>query len=757
MHKAGIRAKVLVPLAIVLALLTATFATSILWLNGTLQDHKLTRELSAVTDLLRTESRSQAEVMQAVLEAVMRDETLRQLQRSRDRNGILGHAGPLFDHLRSDRRITHFYFLDPALVVVARMHNPAGFGDTIARFTATSARDTGMPSQGLEVGKYGSVTLRVTVPWKHDGETLGYLELGKGLHLLLEQIHGVLQTDLVVLLDKSRLDRESWEEGLTVFGHVGRWDAYPRQVLAYTTMSPLPADLEDLLAEDGVASGELTLTDASGGRELRGSFSPLRDSAGERIGRILALSDVSHHLAATRRTLVVMVASGTGVVLALVLGFGALLGRVELELDARAKALLHQKRQAEAALEARAAERANLSKGEFLANMSHELRTPMTAILGYCEVMLDEEASGGKSSDRVHAARLIQRNSHHLLELIDDILDLSKIEAKKLHVESIAYSPATVISDVMDLMQVRADASGLDLSARLETPVPERIQGDPTRLRQILVNLLGNAIKFTSAGRVELRVGLVDRDTDPRLAFTVVDTGIGITAEHLSTLFQPFQQADASVSRQYGGTGLGLAICRRLTELMGGSITAESCFGSGSSFRFTLPAGHQDGVAMISDLRSRPRGQREGESRDDRHAGAALDGRLLLAEDTPDIRLLISQILRKAGADVEVAPNGQIAFDRIMQEEQLDRPFDAVLMDMQMPVLDGYDATRLLRNAGYTRPIIALTAHAMSGASEACLAAGCDAFLSKPVSRARLIRMMATYLDPEKPADDGPR
>ena len=397
------------------------------------------------------------------------------------------------------------------------------------------------------------------------------------------------------------------------------------------------------------------------------------------------------------------------------------------------------------------ADRANRSKSEFLANISHEIRTPMTAILGFTDLIREDWSGQEVPAAASDALVTIQRNGQHLLQVINDLLDLSKIEAGRLDVESISYSPGTVITDVMDLMRVRSDASALELSLQLETPLPERAQGDPTRLRQILVNLLGNAIKFTPAGRVELRVGLTERDSEQRLVFRVVDTGIGITAEHLSRLFQPFQQADASISREYGGTGLGLAICRRLTDLMGGSIAAESRFDSGSTFSFDLPAGDLEGVAMISDLRSQSTNG-QAEAAGDRQSAPRLEGRLLLAEDGPDNQRLISLILRKAGADVEVAPNGQIAFDRIMEEQQLDCPFDAVLMDMHMPVLDGYEATRQLRNAGFMGPIIALTAHAMSEAREACITAGCDDFATKPIDRAGLIATLARVLRSRKPA-----
>ena len=393
----------------------------------------------------------------------------------------------------------------------------------------------------------------------------------------------------------------------------------------------------------------------------------------------------------------------------------------------------------------RDAEAVNVAKSEFLANMSHEIRTPMTAILGYVDMLLHEEDIGNAPGHRVEAFRTIHRNGEHLLEIINDILDLSKVEAGKMTLEKVPCSPSDVVQDVISLMQVRADAKGLPLIAEYTGRVPESIQSDPNRLRQILINVVGNAIKFTETGSIRLKVQLIDRSSEePRMQFDVIDTGIGMNEQQTSRLFQPFMQADTSTTRQFGGTGLGLTISKRMAELLGGDVTFTSTPGTGSTFTVTVGTGPLETVRMIrpaNDVKTTGKSK----SQPARSEITNLDCRILLAEDGPDNQRLISFILKKSGADVTVAENGQIAFDEALAAQSAGRPFDVILMDMQMPVLDGYAATRKLREHNYTGPIIALTAHAMAEDRRKCLDAGCDEYDTKPIDRGRLIAMVERH------------
>ena len=390
----------------------------------------------------------------------------------------------------------------------------------------------------------------------------------------------------------------------------------------------------------------------------------------------------------------------------------------------------------------------SVTKSEFLASVSHEVRTPLTAILGYMDLLAEGcpgQCAFGKTSAHSHIAT-VTRNAEHLLHVINDILDFSKIEAGKLDVERITCSPIQVVAEVSELMRVRAAGRSLALDVISDGPVPTSIVTDPTRLRQILLNLLGNAIKFTPAGCVQLVVRLHNPSPDavePALEFEVRDTGIGMTAEQLQTLFQPFTQAERSTSRRFGGTGLGLAISKQLVEKLGGTITVESKPGQGSVFRARVAIGKLDGVEMLTSCDFGPLHRLS--ARADVQM-PRLRGRVLLAEDGPDNQRLIDFVLRKAGLNVVLESDGRGAVEAALAARDAGGPFDIVLMDMQMPVLDGYEATRKLRESGYDGAIIALTAHALSHDRDKCLAAGCDDYVAKPIDRRQLLATIQRHV-----------
>jgi PAS domain S-box-containing protein len=407
-----------------------------------------------------------------------------------------------------------------------------------------------------------------------------------------------------------------------------------------------------------------------------------------------------------------------------------------------------RKRMEDELLSARdAADAANRAKSQFLANMSHEIRTPMTAILGYADLILDEDVSDSMR-DYVD---VIRNNGRHLLALISDILDLSKIEAGKLAVERVRCSLTQIVTEVESLIRPQAAAKSLTLKMQLADPLPETVLTDPLRLRQVLANLLGNAVKFTDHGDVSLAVWLDCQAERPLLRFDVSDTGIGMSEDQIDRLFRPFCQVDDSMTRKFGGTGLGLCISKHLAEALGGDIEVHSEPGMGSTFSLTIDPGPLNATPTVPPAQApAPAPQPTVQAA----SVGSLDGHVLLVEDVLSSRRLVVQMLSKAGVEVTAVENGQLAFDAALAAHESGKPFDVILMDMQMPVMDGYQATSQLRERGYTGPIVALTAHAMSEDSRKCLACGCNDYVTKPIEREKLLAAVERWMTPGRTHDN---
>ncbi|MHB0956302.1 MAG: PAS domain S-box protein [Pirellulaceae bacterium] len=392
---------------------------------------------------------------------------------------------------------------------------------------------------------------------------------------------------------------------------------------------------------------------------------------------------------------------------------------------------------------------ASRAKSEFLANMSHEIRTPMTAILGYTDLLMDDSLG---TADRKTFLTTVRRNGEHLLQLINDILDLSKIEAGKMEIDVGPCDLISTVADVVSLMRPRAKQQGSTLEVRYTSPFPATIYTDGNRLRQVIINLVGNAVKFTENGSIWIGASFAPhwQSGQSAVSLEVTDTGIGISEEARKRLFQPFMQAESSSTRKYGGTGLGLAISREIMAALGGELTVCSTPGAGSTFTIMIPTGDITGVHLLQSPGTviyedevfvpwKPL------------ATALRNVKILIAEDHVDNQKLLCTVLGTVGAEVEIVENGRLAVERAQAGT-----FDVVLMDMNMPEMDGYEATRTLRDRGYSRPILALTANVMSDDCEHCLAAGCDAYLAKPIDRQRLIEIVTQYAMSKTNRTDAP-
>ncbi len=648
--------------------------------------------------------------------------------------------------------------------------------------------------------------MRMVAPWVIGGEITGYIELGKEIGDITPQLKRVIDAEIVFVINKRYLDHDLWEKGMRMLGRTGDWNQFDKFVIVDSTVDAIPEKLSRYLAtlddcEDEDHSNRRILTDL-GPHDYDCGFIPLHDAANRDVGDIIVLKNISEGQAALRTLWIIMASGGGAIAAVLIVFFSHFLRGIEnkllaardeltekmqeqektgvslMENERRLKKEVEQRLIAEAELEKRvheleniraasvnmmedaeharseteqanrqlkaAVEKANLmareaveanrAKSEFLANMSHEIRTPMNSIVGFGDILAQEELSDGQKQ----YIRNIQISSQNLLHLINDILDFSKIEAGKLDTEMIKCDMAPLLENIDSLMRPPANEKKLDFEVLQCGQLPSHLRTDPSRLRQCLINLVGNAIKFTENGHVYVNVSMEKTDDGALIRFDVEDTGIGISKDKLETIFESFTQADGSTTRKYGGTGLGLTITRQLSRLLGGGLTVKSRPGKGSVFSLTIPAGID--VDSVPPMDKYEYINEDSEPKED-GAQPLMSGKVLVAEDNRANQTLVKLMLEKMGFEVTIANDGRQAFEIVSRQ-----PHDLILMDIQMPRMNGYEATEAIRRKGIRIPIIALTANAMKGDDKKCFDAGCDAYVAKPVDRTKLFELMRKYI-----------
>ena len=736
MKDANIKNRIIYPFALAFfGLLTAVSLLFYTTLHSNIEAETIHRVKSLHQAFENTLS-EKTDKLAGFLSFIVNDDALINAWQSRDRDKLLLQARSIYDRLNNDHRLTHIYFIDTDQTAFLRVHRPSASGDLIRRYTLQQAVKTGRTSSGLELDTFGELTLRVVSPVRRGKQLVGYVELGKGIEHLTPLLESEMGVNLLFMIKKQNLNYTNWLKARIQRGKKDTWSQFDDYVLAARYHPNIDASDMAILNKFSLQESKHThihdmhnihvhsfkLDD----KNYQASFLPLIDVSNANIGNIILLRDVTKAVSSMHRKLIMMVTSSIVIGIAILFVLAQIIGRVEQSIRRSRDALKATNKELELALEK--ANEAATTKAAFVANMSHEIRTPMNGVLGMLGLLSDTELN---ETQREYT-EIAYQSGESLMTLLNDILDYSKIESGRLNLEYADFNLHDTIEDVISLQATNAHRKGLEIACIIDTDVPMMVRGDATRLRQVLNNLVSNAIKFTHAGEVIVNVHVNSRmGNNTGLEFQIKDTGIGIDSQSIDKIFDTFTQADNSTTRKYGGTGLGLTISRQISQEMGGDITVESTLHQGSVFTFT--AVFKKSAMMISAFTP---------------DAILKQHRALIVDDNATNRLVLETQLSSWGMSFDSVASGPEALACIAAAIQQHQPYDLVLLDMMMPEMDGRQVAQKINDTYTTnRPDIIMLTSTTIDSGDRHLSDLVNMMLLKPVRKLSLYNAILSLID----------